>query len=115
MDHAGATVGPLVAAGLMAGFALRAEAVILWSAVPGLLAVLVAAIALRQVPNESAPRTAGAAPAAGGGGGPRGPLGRELSRRLAQRSSRRDAHDGDRVAAPRGGRGRTDGGLEPVG
>ena len=56
MDHAGATVGPLVAGGLMAAFAFRAETVILWSAVPGLLAVLVAAIALRHVPREAAPR-----------------------------------------------------------
>lgn len=47
MDHAGATVGPLVAAGLMAGFALDAGSVIRWSVVPGLLAVTIAALALR--------------------------------------------------------------------
>jgi MFS family permease len=62
MDHAGATVGPLVAGGLMAAFAFRAETVILWSAVPGFLAVLVAVIALRQVPWEP-PSRAAAAPA----------------------------------------------------
>ena len=65
MDHAGATVGPLVAGGLMAAFALAPETVILWSAVPGVLAVLVAAIALRQAPRASAPRPAGAGAAAG--------------------------------------------------
>lgn len=49
MDHAGATVGPLVAGGVMAVFAVRAETVILWSIVPGLLAVLVAAVTLRGI------------------------------------------------------------------
>ena len=53
MDHAGATTGPLVAGGLMAAFAFRAETVILWSVVPGFLAVLVAVIALRQMPGDS--------------------------------------------------------------
>jgi MFS family permease len=48
MDHAGATVGPLVAGGLMAGFALGAEHVLLWSTVPGLLAVITAALTLRH-------------------------------------------------------------------
>ncbi|MDH4044303.1 MAG: MFS transporter [Gemmatimonadota bacterium] len=48
MDHAGATVGPLVAGGLMAAFAVRAETVILWSIVPGVLAVVVAMVALRR-------------------------------------------------------------------
>lgn len=50
MDHAGATVGPLIAGGLMAAFALGADTVILCSAVPGLLAVAVAVIALRRAP-----------------------------------------------------------------
>jgi len=63
MDHAGATVGPLVAAGLMAGLALGAETVILWSAVPGLLAVVVAAVALREAP-AAARRPASAGPVA---------------------------------------------------
>jgi MFS family permease len=65
MDHAGATVGPLVAGGLMAAFALAPETVILWSAVPGVLAVLVAAIALRHVSSEPTPAAADAAAAAG--------------------------------------------------
>jgi len=51
MDHAGAAVGPLVAGGLMAGFALGAQTVILWSVVPGVLAVGLAAVAVRQSPT----------------------------------------------------------------
>lgn len=47
MDHAGATVGPLVAGGLMAALAMPAETVILWSVVPGAVAVGVAMVALR--------------------------------------------------------------------
>jgi MFS family permease len=47
MDHAGAVVGPLVASGLIAVFALSPGAVIGWSLVPGLIAVAVAAWALR--------------------------------------------------------------------
>jgi MFS family permease len=58
MDHAGATVGPLLAAGLMAAFALDPGAVIRWSLVPGLVTVALAALALRMV----AP-AAGATPA----------------------------------------------------
>jgi MFS family permease len=65
MDHAGATVGPLVAGGLMAAFALAPETVILWSAVPGVLAVLAAAIALRHVSSVATPAAADAAAAAG--------------------------------------------------
>jgi MFS family permease len=55
MDHAGAMVGPLVAAGLMAAFALDAGAVILWSVVPGLAAVVVAVFALRALAPRPAP------------------------------------------------------------
>jgi len=60
MDHAGATVGPLVAGALMAALAVGAETVILWSAVPGLLAVGVAVFALRHAgaPAPEAPRDA---------------------------------------------------------
>jgi MFS family permease len=47
MDHAGAMVGPLVATGLIAGLAFTPRDVILWSAVPGLLAVGVAVWVLR--------------------------------------------------------------------
>jgi MFS family permease len=47
MDHAGAMVGPLIATGLIAGLAFTPRTVILWSAVPGVLAVLVAVWVLR--------------------------------------------------------------------
>lgn len=64
MDHAGATLGPLVAGGLMAAFALGPETVILWSALPGLLAVVVATIALRRAPPPPvAPDPGASAPA----------------------------------------------------
>jgi MFS family permease len=47
MDHAGAMVGPLVATGLIAGLAFTPREVILWSAVPGGLGVVVAGWVLR--------------------------------------------------------------------
>jgi MFS family permease len=67
MDHAGAMLGPLVAAALMAGLATPVHRVILWSAVPGAAAVVIAAIALRRsghedagvpIPERGAPATA---------------------------------------------------------
>jgi hypothetical protein len=48
MDHAGAVLGPLVAAVLVAA-GLAVSAVVLWSAVPGLLAVAVVAWAMARV------------------------------------------------------------------
>lgn len=71
MDHAGATTGPLVAGGLMAVFAFRAETVILWSVVPGFLAVLVAVIALRRVPAGRTPQAAEPTPPPGDAAMPR--------------------------------------------
>lgn len=53
MDHAGATIGPLVAGGMMAAFAMGADTVILWSIVPGLGAVVLAAVALRDQRTRS--------------------------------------------------------------
>jgi MFS family permease len=69
MDHAGAMLGPLVAAGLMAGLAMSVDRVILWSAVPAVGAVIIAALAMRRVRGAESggaqkPR-AGPAPAAG--------------------------------------------------
>jgi MFS family permease len=58
MDHAGATIGPLVAGGLMAAFALPAASVVLWSAVPGVAAASLAAVAVRWMDTGG---TAGAA------------------------------------------------------
>jgi MFS family permease len=52
MDHAGATIGPLVATALIAGFAFSPNDVIVWSIVPGVLVVAVAMWALRAVPGE---------------------------------------------------------------
>jgi len=48
MDHGGATIGPLIAGGMMAAFAMGVDTVILWSIVPGLGAVVLAAVALRD-------------------------------------------------------------------
>jgi MFS family permease len=53
MDHAGAMVGPLVATGLIAGLAFTPREVILWSAVPGVLAVMVTAWVLRGARGEA--------------------------------------------------------------
>ncbi|HKI94984.1 MAG TPA: MFS transporter [Gemmatimonadales bacterium] len=49
MDHAGAMLGPLVAFALLAGLTMRPAEVILWSAVPGLAAVLVVSYAMRRI------------------------------------------------------------------
>jgi len=53
LDHAGAIVGPVVAWTLLAGAGLGPEAVIVWSLVPGVLAVVVVAVALSRL--ERAP------------------------------------------------------------
>jgi MFS family permease len=61
MDHAGAIVGPVVAWMLLSGVGLGPEAVIVWSVVPGLLAVIVVSIALSRLertPAERAPADA---------------------------------------------------------
>lgn len=52
MDHAGAAVGPLVASALLVGLALSPRDVILWSAVPGLAAVVLVTVALRRFAPE---------------------------------------------------------------
>lgn len=69
MDHAGAMLGPLVAGGMMAGLAMPVHRVILWSAVPALGAVVVAAVAMRRVRGMArggvATARTGSAPAAG--------------------------------------------------
>ncbi len=51
MDHAGALVGPLVAAGLLGWFALELRTVFWCAAVPGLLAVVCLAAGVREVPR----------------------------------------------------------------
>jgi MFS family permease len=48
MDHAGAMLGPLVASGLIAGWALSPRSVIAWSLIPGLLVVAAAWWTLRR-------------------------------------------------------------------
>jgi MFS family permease len=71
MDHAGAMIGPLVATGLIALLAWTPRRVIVWSVVPGLVAVIVAVIALRHAPARAAadpasathPTSTGAPPA----------------------------------------------------
>ena len=55
MDHAGAMLGPLVAALLLGPVALRPEDVIAWSALPGAIAVAVAWWALRTLPPAIPP------------------------------------------------------------
>lgn len=60
MDHAGAMIGPLVASGLIAGFAMAPAEVIRWSLVPGLAAALVVAWTLRRAPITDEPRAASA-------------------------------------------------------
>ncbi len=55
MDHAGAMIGPLVATALIALLAWTPRRVITWSVVPGVVAVLVAVLALRRTPALAAP------------------------------------------------------------
>jgi MFS family permease len=49
MDHAGAMIGALLAAGLL-GLGLSVRSVFLWAAVPGLLAVITIMVAVREQP-----------------------------------------------------------------
>jgi MFS family permease len=65
MDHAGATVGPLVAAALMAGLAMPVDHVILWSVVPGVAAVVIAVTTLRGVERERVRAVVASPPAPG--------------------------------------------------
>jgi MFS family permease len=69
MDHAGAVVGPLVAWALIAQGGLPPDRVIVWSVVPGVLAVAVVAWAMSRVRSGSIPtdaRTDAAVSRAGG-------------------------------------------------
>jgi MFS family permease len=71
MDHAGAVVGPLVATALIALWAWTPRRVIVWSAVPGVVTVLLAIVALRRAPAPvpvpvPAPPPASPAPAPAG-------------------------------------------------
>ncbi|HWP36251.1 MAG TPA: MFS transporter, partial [Gemmatimonadales bacterium] len=50
MDHAGATVGPLIAALLLAQAGMGPGAVIAWAALPGAVAVAVVWLAMRRIP-----------------------------------------------------------------
>jgi len=69
MDHAGAVAGPVVAWVLLSQAGLAADTVILWSVVPGALAVVVAAWAMRGTGGEKpGPRGAGDAPGPAAGG-----------------------------------------------
>ena len=52
MDHAGALVGPLVAALLLGAFALPFRTIFLIAVIPGIVGVAVIAIALREKPTE---------------------------------------------------------------
>jgi MFS family permease len=58
MDHAGATIGPLAAGAMMAVWSLSADTVILWSAVPGVLAAALAARTLRGASAATEPAAA---------------------------------------------------------
>ncbi|MHB8707371.1 MAG: MFS transporter [Desulfuromonadales bacterium] len=60
MDHAGALIGPLLAAGLLAWFTLDLRTVFWLAAIPGLLAVLFLVVGIRELPRQPSP-----APAAG--------------------------------------------------
>jgi len=60
MDHAGALLGPLVAAGLLGWYSLDLRTVFWWAAVPGLLAVLLIAAAVRDVPRPPLPERSAA-------------------------------------------------------
>ncbi|MBI2615623.1 MAG: MFS transporter [Gemmatimonadetes bacterium] len=64
MDHAGAVVGPVLAWALLSGLGLTPDGVILWSVAPGVIAVGVAAWALRTTGNGKR-ETGNVAPAGG--------------------------------------------------
>ncbi len=53
MDHAGAVVGPLLAAGLLAGGIRDLRTVFWWATVPGFLAVLLILLGVREVPTRA--------------------------------------------------------------
>ncbi|MCM2265916.1 MAG: MFS transporter, partial [Desulfuromonadales bacterium] len=55
MDHAGALLGPLLAAGLLGWFTLDLRTVFWCAAIPGLLAVLLLAVGIRELPRPSVP------------------------------------------------------------
>jgi MFS family permease len=59
MDHAGAVVGPLVAWALIAQGGLQPDRVIVWSVVPGVLAVAVVAWAMSRLRSGMMPKDAG--------------------------------------------------------
>ncbi len=62
-DHAGAVVGPLVAFALLSWAGMPLREVFLWSAVPGVLSVLLLIVAVRETPR-AAPERSAAVPAA---------------------------------------------------
>ena len=62
-DHAGAVVGPLVAFALLRWAGMPLREVFLWSAVPGVLSVLLLVVAVRETPR-AAPERSAATPAA---------------------------------------------------
>ncbi len=55
MDHAGALIGPLLAAGLLAWFSLDLRTVFWLAAIPGLLAVLFLVVGIRELPRHPSP------------------------------------------------------------
>ncbi|HEX9669721.1 MAG TPA: MFS transporter [Thermoanaerobaculia bacterium] len=62
-DHAGAVVGPLVAFALLSWTGMPLREVFLWSAVPGVLSVLLLVLAVRETPRAPVDRSS-APPAA---------------------------------------------------
>jgi MFS family permease len=57
MDHAGAMIGALLAAGLL-GLGLSVRSVFLWAAVPGVLAVITILVAVKEQSGDIAQRSA---------------------------------------------------------
>jgi MFS family permease len=55
MDHAGALIGPLLAAGLLAWVTLDLRTVFWLAAIPGLLAVLFLVVGIRELPRQPSP------------------------------------------------------------
>ena len=53
MDHAGAVAGPAVAWGMLSLMGLALEQVILWSVLPGILAVALVSVAVRTAPDQT--------------------------------------------------------------
>ena len=73
-DNAGAVAGPLIAAGLMAGFGLPVRTVFALTAVPGALAVLVLVLTVKEAPAGPSPLLPPRAAEAGGAGPAAQPL-----------------------------------------